>query len=114
MYIAGDSFLNLPQIMFMSTWVIIPIRIPLEIEYVSGIIIIHTNAGIDSEKSSKLTFFICSAISNPTMIKAGAVAADGIERNSGEKNIAITKQHPTTRAVSPERPPWVTPAALST
>ena len=83
-------------------------------EYVSGIMSIHTNAGIDSEKSSKLTFLICSAISNPTMIKAGAVAADGIERNSGEKNIAITKQPPTTRAVKPERPPWATPAALST
>ena len=78
---------------------------PLEIEYVSGIMIIHTNAGIDSEKSSKGMFFACSIISNPTMIKAGAVAADGIERNSGEKNNAMTKQTPTTRAVNPERPP---------
>ena len=93
--------MNLPQIIFISTYVIIPIRIPLEIEYVNGIMSIHTNAGIDSEKSSKSTFLICSAISNPTMIKAGAVAADGIERNSGEKNIAITKQPPTTRAVKP-------------
>ena len=75
---------------------------------------IHTNAGIDSEKSSKSTFLICSTISNPTMIKAGAVAADGIDRNSGEKNKAITKQAPTIRAVNPERPPWATPAALST
>ena len=82
-----------------------PMRIPLEIEYVSGIIIIHTNAGIDSEKSSKSILLICSTIINPTMINAGAVAADGIERNSGEKNIAITKQHPTVRAVNPERPP---------
>ena len=114
MYIAGDSFLNFPQIMFMRTWVIIPIRIPLEIEYVSGIIIIHTNAGIDSEKSSKLTFFICSAISNPTIIKAGAVAADGIERNNGEKNIASKNKKPVVIAVKPVLPPAVTPDALST
>ena len=32
MYIAGDNFLNFPQIIFISTYVIIPMRIPLEIE----------------------------------------------------------------------------------
>ena len=114
MYIAGESFLNLPQIRFISTYAIIPRRIPLEIEYVRGIMIMHTNAGIDSEKSSNGIFLTGSIISNPTMIKAGAVAADGIERNSGEKNSATAKQHATTNAVIPERPPCATPAALST
>jgi hypothetical protein len=71
-------------------------------------------AGIDSEKSSKGMFFTCSIISNPTIIKAGAVAADGIERKRGEKNIDTRKQPETTNAVIPERPPWATPAALST
>ena len=80
-------------------------RIPLEMEYVNGIMIMQTNAGMDSEKSSKGMFFTCSAISNPTIIRAGAVAADGIERNSGEKNNATIKQPPTTSAVIPERPP---------
>lgn len=113
-YITGVIFLKLPQIMFMSTYEIIPRRIPFEIEYESGIMMIHTKAGIDSEKLSNGIFTIGSIISRPTMISAGAVAADGIERNNGEKKSAITKQHPTANAVRPERPPCATPAALST
>ena len=78
---------------------------PFEIEYVKGIIIIHTKAGIDSEKSSHEILIIGSTIKSPTIISAGAVAADGIERNSGEKNNATTKHIATENAVSPERPP---------
>ena len=48
------------------------------------------------------------------MISAGAVAADGIERKSGEKRSATANPPATTNAVNPERPPWATPAALST
>ena len=91
-----------------------PSKIPLEIEYVSGIIMRQTNAGIDSEKSSNGMRVTGSSIKRPTMIRAGAVAAAGIERKRGEKNSEIAKQMPTTNAVRPERPPWVTPAALST
>ena len=105
MYIAGESFLNFPQIIFITTYEIIPRRIPFEIEYVSGIVIKQTKAGIDSEKSSNGMFLIGSSISRPTMRSAGAVAAEGIERKSGEKNSATTKQPPTTKAVRPERPP---------
>ena len=93
---------------------IIPRRMPFDIEYVSGIIIMHTNAGMDSEKSSNGMFLIGSSIRSPTITRAGAVAAAGIERNSGEKNRAIAKQHATVKAVRPERPPCATPAALST
>ena len=75
---------------------------------------IHTNAGIDSEKSSNGMFLIGSIMSRPTMIRAGAVAAEGIERKSGENKSAIAKHAPTTNAVRPERPPCATPAALST
>ena len=57
---------------------------------------------------------IGSSINNPTMISTGAVAAAGIERKSGEKKSATTKQQPTTKAVRPVRPPCATPAALST
>ena len=91
-----------------------PSKIPFEMEYVSGIIIIHTNDGIDSEKSPKGIFTIGSIIISPTIISAGAVAADGIERNSGEKNNATAKHNAITKAVRPERPPCATPAALST
>ena len=104
-YIAGVIFLKCPHTIFISTYVIIPRRIPLEMEYVSGIIMMHTKAGIDSEKSPKGIFLIGSSISRPTMTSAGAVAAAGMERNRGEKNSAITKQQATAKAVSPERPP---------
>ena len=60
---------------------------------------IHTNAGIDSEKSSHGILTTGSIINNPTIISAGAVAADGIERKSGEKNNATTKHIATENAV---------------
>lgn len=74
----------------------------------------QVNAGIDSEKSSNGILTIDSNINKPTIISAGAVAAEGIERNSGEKNRAMAKHIATAKAVSPERPPCATPAALST
>ena len=80
----------------------------------SGINIMQMNAGIDSVKSANGIFFIGSIMSKPTIMSTGAVADDGIERKSGEKKSVIAKQHATANAVSPERPPWSTPAALST
>jgi hypothetical protein len=78
---------------------------PFEMEYVSGIITTHTNAGIDSEKSSNGIFVIGSIIIRPTIISAGAVAAAGIERKSGENRSATAKHTATANAVRPERPP---------
>ena len=72
------------------------------------------NAGNDSVKSLNGTFLIGSSMRRPTITRAGAVAAAGIERKRGEKNNEIAKHIPTTNAVSPERPPCATPAALST
>ena len=63
------------------------------------------NAGMDSVKSANGIFFIGSTIRRPTRISTGAVADDGIDRNSGDKNSVIVKQHATANAVSPERPP---------
>ena len=77
----------------------------MEIEYVRGMVMRQMNAGIDSEKSSNGILRTGSSIRRPTIINAGAVAADGIERKSGEKSNATTKQHPITKAVRPERPP---------
>ena len=104
-YITAVIFLKLPQIMFRITYVIIPIRIPFEMEYVSGIVMMHMKAGIDSEKLSNLIFVTGSIIMIPTRTSAGAVAADGIERKRGEKKRAMAKQPAITRAVRPERPP---------
>ena len=104
-YITGVIFLKFPQITFIRTYVIIPIRIPFEIEYVSGIVMIQMNAGSASEKSVKSIFVTDSIIIKPTRTKAGAVAAEGIERKRGEKNKATAKHPAIISAVSPERPP---------
>ena len=113
-YIIGVIFLKLPQITFSTTYEIIPNIIPLDIEYVRGIIIIQMNTGIDSLKSSNGIFLIGSSIRRPTITSAGVVAANGIERNTGQKNKAAAKHIAMENAVRPERPPWATPAALST
>ena len=67
-----------------------------------------------SEKSLKSTSRIEDIIITPTRISAGAVAADGIARNTGAKNSAIAKQIATVNDVRPVRPPSATPDALST
>ena len=103
--ITGVTFDFLPVMKFMRTYEIIPKRIPLEIEYENGIAMIQMNAGIDSEKSSNGIYLIGSSIRRPTMMRAGAVAAAGIERKRGEKKSATAKHIATANAVRPERPP---------
>ena len=68
-----------------------------------GMVIIHINAGIDSEKSSKSISFIGASINRPTNTNTGDVATPGIERNSGEKSIAAMKHKATTKEVSPDQ-----------
>ena len=105
MTIARVTLVLFPQIMFRNTYVIIPRRIPLEIEYVRGIMMMQMNAGIDSEKSSSGILVIGSIIRRPTITSAGAVAAAGMERKRGEKKMAMPKHTATESAVRPERPP---------
>ena len=50
----------------------------------------------------------------PAMTMTGAVAADGMARNRGDRNRLHRKQNPMTKAVKPVRPPSATPVALST
>ena len=71
-------------------------------------------AGMLSEKSEKSSCLIGSNMYKPTKINAGAVAAPGMARKTGEKNKATAKQMAVTKAVIPVLPPTVTPAALST
>lgn len=47
-YIVGVIFLNLQHKTLSTTYAIIPINIPSEIEYVKGIAMMHMKAGIDS------------------------------------------------------------------
>lgn len=54
----------------------------------------QTNTGMDSVKSSNGMFLIGSSMRRPTSTSAGAVAAAGIERKSGENGSATVKQHP--------------------
>ncbi|MPM24000.1 hypothetical protein SDC9_70477 [bioreactor metagenome] len=68
-------------------------------------------ASVISFHSISLTGLI---IITPTMIKAGAVAALGIEPNSGSRNSERANRMATTRAVRPVRPPSTTPEEDST
>ncbi|MND51717.1 hypothetical protein D3C80_427110 [compost metagenome] len=72
------------------------------------------NAGIASVKSLKLILAIEETINNPTIINAGAVAAEGTNKNNGAKNSAIKNIPAVLKAVNPVRPPAATPEALST
>ena len=59
---------------------------PSAIEYEKGVTIIQINAGIASVGSLKLIWPTLQSIKNPTIINAGAVAADGTKRKRGLKN----------------------------
>ena len=73
----------------------------------------QTNAGTASAKFVKSIFVTEPIIITPTRISTGAVAALGIERKSGAKTSATRKHIAVTNAVSPLRPPSLTPVALS-
>ena len=61
-------------------------EIPSEMLYRNGIAMIAINAGIASVMSLKSILVTDVSIRNPTMIRAGAVAKDGIAR----KNRGVT------------------------
>ena len=80
------------------------------IEYVNGIKVIVSRAGIPiaaSRQSMSPTLFI---MRYATMISAGAVASGGTTPAIGEKNIASRNSTPTTTDVRPVRPPSPIPA----
>ena len=62
----------------------------------------------------KSMFLIERNIIMPTKTRALVVAAEGIIRNSGEKNKAIKKKTATVSEVNPVRPPSAIPVVLST
>ena len=72
------------------------------------------NAEIPSTGSSQAILLAGDIMKKPTMIKAGAVAADGIEPKRGAKKSDKIKRTATVRAVKPVLPPSTTPAELST
>ena len=82
--------------------------------YRNGIAMIAINAGIASVRSSKSILVTEVSIRNPTTIRAGAVAKEGIARKIGEMNRESANKTAETREVRPVRPPSATPEALST
>ena len=82
--------------------------------YRNGIAMIAINAGIASVRSSKSILVTEVSIRNPTTIRAGAVAKEGIARKIGERNRESANKTAETREVRPVRPPSATPEALST
>jgi hypothetical protein len=55
-----------------------------------------------------------ASISEPTRMSAGAVAAGGTMPTNGAATIAPKNSDPVTMAVTPLRPPAMTPAVDST
>ena len=76
--------------------------------------IMVTKAGNTSVKSFQSSLVIFVIIIVPTIINAGAVAAEGTKPTIGLKNKASKKKRDTNTPVSPVRPPAPTPAADST
>ena len=84
------------------------------IDSVSGMSTSVRNAGTISSSASKGNVRDVRNMSTPTTMSTGAVAYAGTMAASGARNRHGTKQSAVTTAVSPERPPALMPAALST
>ena len=80
-------------------------EIPSEMLYRNGIAMIAINAGMASVRSLKSILVTDVSIRNPTMIRAGAVAKDGIARKIGDNSSDNPKRMAAIREVSPVRPP---------
>ena len=89
-------------------------RNTFEIEYMKGIAKMQMNAGIASSISLQLIFATDCIMKKPTTISAGAVAKEGIARNTGEKNSARMNSKPETIEVRPVLPPSAIPEEDST
>ncbi|MNC51449.1 hypothetical protein D3C75_1007410 [compost metagenome] len=70
--------------------------------------------GIASTMSWKSISLTDCIIRTPTTIRAAAVAEPGIRATTGARNKDNRKHTPVVTEVRPVRPPWATPAALST
>ena len=112
---AIQSFLvNFPLNIVIRTYAMHPIPIPLEIEYVSGIIIRVRNAGTALLMSLMSTFEKFLSIKTPTKISAGAVAQEGTIFATGVRKRQIRKQMDVTKLANPVLAPAATPEAHST
>ena len=69
-------------------------------EYVRGMVMMVTKAGIASDMSSRGSSRTELNIMSPTMMRTGDVAAAGMARNKGEKNNAMTKHMAMTNAAN--------------
>ena len=98
----------------IKKYVIIPIPMPLVIEYDTNMIIIVINDGIAFFMFLKSIVLILPIIITPTYIRALAADADGIKANSGNKKIDIINRILVVKAVNPVLPPADIPVLLST
>ena len=92
----------------------IPMPIPSVIEYDNSIMIIVINDGIAFLTCLKSTVLMLVIMITPTYIRALAAAGDGINANSGSRNIDMINNIAVVRAVSPVLPPADIPVLLST
>lgn len=90
-----------------------PAAIPYEIENDKPMKIDVKKAGMATAKSAQSIFLNSPIIMIPTMIKIGAVAADGTMDTNGDKTNMAKKPREVTTFVKPVRPPDATPVADS-
>ena len=107
-------FVYLPVKMEIRTYAMQPIPIPLDIEYVRGIIISVRNAGTEFLISDISTFAKFLSIRTPTKISAGAVAQEGTMFARGARKRQARKQIDVTKLAKPVLAPAATPEAHST
>ena len=92
----------------------IPNRIPSEMELVMTMAKRVMKQGSPSSYELKSMWATRVNINKPTRMRTGLVAADGMERKSGAKKREMVKKKAMEAAVSPVRPPSLTPDADST
>ena len=109
-----SCFVNFPVKREIRTYAMHPIPIPLEIEYVRGIMISVRNAGTALLGSVISTFMRFLSIRTPTKISAGAVAQEGTMFARGARKRQARKQRDVIRLAKPVLAPAATPEAHST
>ena len=107
-------FVYLPVKTEIRTYAMQPMPIPLEMEYVRGIIMSARNAGTALLISLISTFAKFLSIRTPTKISAGAVAQEGTMFARGARKRQARKQSDVTKLAKPVLAPAATPEAHST
>src|SRR5882672_5841546 len=97
-YTSQFTLRNSPRATFSKVYAVNPKAKPLAMLNVSGMVIIVSKAGIESTGLDQGISAAWAIMSDPTIIRAGAVAAVGIAPTTGATKSAIKKSTPVVIA----------------